>query len=120
LSEGAKVLKPLVIPADEHAKLAVVTMMGRLLIFPVLDLPALSKGKGNKLIQIPSADFKTNNDGVVTMTIFSAENSLKIVSGKRFVSLKSADIEHYTAARAKRGTPLPRGFMRVDNISVES
>jgi topoisomerase-4 subunit A len=120
LSEGAKVLKPLAIPADEHAKLAVVTMMGRLLIFPVADLPALAKGKGNKLIQIPSSDFKTNNDGVVTMTIFSAENSLKIVSGKRFVTLKAADIEHYTSARAKRGTPLPRGFMRVDNISVES
>jgi topoisomerase-4 subunit A len=119
LSEDAKVLKPLAIPADDTAKLAVVTMMGRLLIFQVTDLPVLSKGKGNKIIQIPSADFKSKNDAVVSMIIFSAENSLKITSGKRFLTLKTADIEHYTSARAKRGTPLPRGFMRVDHLSIE-
>jgi topoisomerase-4 subunit A len=118
LSEGAKVLKPLLIP-DENAKLAAVTMMGRLLIFPVIDLPALVKGKGNKIIQIPAADFTNKNDAVIAMAVFSAENNLKISSGKRFLTLKPADIENYHGSRAKRGAHLPRGFMRVDSISIE-
>jgi len=118
LSEGAKVLTPLAI-SDDNALLAVVTLQGRLLIFPVAELPALAKGKGNKIIQIPADDLENKTDFVVAMTVFSVENSLKIISGKRFLTLKSADIANYQSGRAKRGTHLPRGFQRVDNIGVE-
>lgn len=118
LTEGANVLPPLAI-ADDSLQLAVVTLQGRLLIFPVAELPALAKGKGNKIIQIPTADLENKTDAVVAMTVFSAENSLKIASGKRFLTLKAMDIVTYQSSRAKRGAHLPRGFQRVDSISVE-
>ena len=118
LPPGAKVLKPAPIH-DESDLMAVVTLQGRLLIFPVADLPALARGKGNKLIQIPSGDLLSEKDYVVAVLSIPENSSLKVVSGKRFLTLKTLDIEHYTSSRAKRGLALPRGFQRVEGLECE-
>jgi len=118
LPDGAKVLKPAPIH-NESDLLAVVTLQGRLLIFPVADLPALARGKGNKLIQIPPADLAAGKDHVVAVLAIPENSPLKVVSGKRFLTLKAADIEHYTGSRAKRGMALPRGFQRVEGLECE-
>ncbi|MDD1606186.1 MAG: DNA topoisomerase IV subunit A, partial [Methylococcaceae bacterium] len=115
LPEGATVLKPAWIQ-NESDFLAVVTLQGRLLIFPVAELPALTKGKGNKLIQIPVADLESKTDSVIAVVTIAEKCPLKVISGKRFVILKSVDIQHYTTNRAKRGLALPRGFQRVDSL----
>ncbi len=118
LPDGAKVLKPAPVH-NESDLLAVVTLQGRLLIFPVADLPALARGKGNKLIQIPAVDLAAGKDYVVAILAIPENSPLKVVSGKRFLTLKAADIEHYTGSRAKRGMALPRGFQRVEGLESE-
>ena len=115
--DKAKVMTPTPIVAG-HDLLAVATLQGRLLIFPVVDLPELSKGKGNKLIQIPGSDLAVGKDAVIAMCSLSATSELKILSGKRFVSLKGGDLQTYAGARAQRGTLLPRGFQKVEGLEV--
>jgi topoisomerase-4 subunit A len=115
LPQGAKVMTPTLIPQDADL-LAVATLQGRLLIFAAQDLPELAKGKGNKLIQIPGADIASGKDAVVAITALTAGGELKILSGKRHVTLKGADIEQYTGHRANRGNALPRGFQKVDGL----
>jgi topoisomerase-4 subunit A len=118
LSEGAKVVKP----AELHCEsdlLAVATLQGRLLIFPAQELPELVKGKGNKLIQIPTEDLSAGRDAVVAVAALPANGQLKITAGKRQLTLKEADIAQYTGGRAKRGLHLPRGFQRVDTLEAE-
>ena len=112
---GAKVLAPIAIENDTDL-LAVVTKQGRLLVFPVQELPTLSKGKGVKLIQISPADFSSDADDVVSACVFAEGDIIKVLSGKRHLSLKANDIQVYSANRAKRGTALPRGFQRVDAL----
>ncbi len=119
LPEGAAVLRPAMIQNAESDLLAVATLQGRLLIFPVQELPALARGKGNKLIQIPTGDLKAGKDKVVAMTVIAQQGSLKIISGKRHLTLKGADIEQYSGTRVKRGLALPRGFQRVDELMQE-
>ncbi|MEQ1484392.1 DNA topoisomerase IV subunit A [Methyloglobulus sp.] len=117
LPAGAKVVKPAAI-ANQTDLLAVVTLQGRLLIFPVIELPELAKGKGNKLIQIPSKDLEAGKDHVVAMSGIPVNNQLVIVSGKRQLTLKTNDIAHYTGNRANRGLSLPKGFQRVEGLLV--
>jgi topoisomerase-4 subunit A len=119
LPEGATVLKPALLQSESDL-LAVVTLQGRLLIFPVSELPALTKGKGNKLIQIPAADLANKTDTIISVVALAENRPLKVISGKRFVTLKAIDIVHYTANRAKRGLALPRGFQRVDSLECVS
>ncbi|MGZ5600157.1 MAG: DNA gyrase C-terminal beta-propeller domain-containing protein, partial [Methylobacter sp.] len=118
LPDGAKVLKPVPIRSEADS-LAVVTLQGRLLIFPVAELPALAKGKGNKLIQIPATDLSAGKDYVVAAVALPENGQLKVIAGKRQLTLKGADIENYSGSRAKRGLALPRGFQRVDGLESE-
>ncbi|KAF3984126.1 MAG: DNA topoisomerase IV subunit A [Methylococcales symbiont of Hymedesmia sp. n. MRB-2018] len=117
LPVGAKALAPACINDSNYV--AVATLQGRLLIFPVQELPALAKGKGNKLIQIKPADFSADKDEVVAVCLITEGSGLKILSGKRHLALKEKNIEAYSGARAKRGSALPRGFQRVDAIMSE-
>jgi topoisomerase-4 subunit A len=118
LPVGAKVLKPAPISSTTDL-LAIVTLQGRLLIFPATELPALAKGKGNKLIQIPTVDLNAEKDYVVAIAALPVNAQLKIIAGKRQLTLKGADIEHYSGSRAKRGLALPRGFQRVDGLECD-
>jgi topoisomerase-4 subunit A len=118
LAEGATVLKPLLIN-DPVDSLAVVTLQGRLLIFPLAELPALARGRGNKLIQITSEDMASGKDCVVAIQTIAKNSPLKVLSGKRVLTLKAADITQYSGNRAKRGLALPRGFQRVDGLAAE-
>ncbi|RLA25586.1 MAG: DNA topoisomerase IV subunit A, partial [Gammaproteobacteria bacterium] len=119
LAKGAQLLAPVKIN-NTGDLIAVVTQQGRLLVFPVAALPALAKGKGNKLIQIPTADLVAGADKVVAVTVMSENTSIKLFSGKRTLTLKPTDLDNYRGVRAKRGHGLPRGFQRVDQLmSVE-
>ncbi|MCK5121769.1 MAG: DNA topoisomerase IV subunit A, partial [Methylococcales bacterium] len=115
LPKGSKVLAPVAIGNDTDL-VAVATLQGRLLIFPVQELPALTKGKGNKLIQIPTADLSSGADAVISVCTLTETGTVKIISGKRHLTLKANDIEAYSASRAKRGVALPRGFQKVDGL----
>ena len=93
---------------------------GRLLIFPLADLPQMARGKGNKIIGIPSARVQAREEFVVAIQVFTAEDTLVIHSGKRHQSFKFKDLEHYMGERGRRGNKLPRGFQKVDSMRVES
>ncbi len=118
LADNAKLLKPSPVQNDADL-LAVATLQGRLLIFPVHELPALARGKGNKLIQMTAADLATGKDCLVAAIVMSGQSPLKVLSGKQFLTLKAADIAQYSSNRGKRGHSLPRGFQRVDGLAVE-
>ena len=95
---------------------AVITSVGRLLIFTVGELTRLARGKGIKLINIPSAKFKSEEESVVDYTVFSEGQHLRITSGKRHLNLKPSDFDNYVGLRAQRGKFLPRGFRQVHTI----
>lgn len=119
LANNEKLLSPL-LTADELNLLAIVTNQGRLLVFPLNEIPTLPKGKGNKLIQIPSNDLQNNFDFIIAFTILKPETALTVISGKRTLTLKPSDLQLYTGNRAKRGTLLPRGFQRVDTLECDA
>ncbi|MFZ5594398.1 MAG: DNA topoisomerase IV subunit A [Pseudomonadota bacterium] len=120
LPEGARVLPPVLVKQADSDLVAAVTNTGHLLIHPLSELPVLSKGKGNKIIGIPSAKVEAREEFVVAITSVPRGASLVIHSGQRHLTLKSADIEHHMGERGRRGNLLPRGFQRVDRISVEA
>ncbi len=119
LPKAARVLPPQMLNSFEEDWLAAVTNEGRLLVFKVADLPQLSKGKGNKLIGIPTDRAAKREEWLVDFAVLPAQGSLILVAGKRTLSLKFSDLEHYHGERGRRGNKLPRGFQRVDGLRVE-
>ncbi len=111
-------LQPARLYDKQSDHIAVVSAQGRLLLFPAEELPVLNRGKGNKLIQIPSAQYKNKEDFLIGVVSVPAEASIRIYSGKRHLTLKSADFAAYTGKRALRGNILPRGFRHVERIEA--
>jgi topoisomerase-4 subunit A len=119
LPEAAKVMVPTYINDIENDHCLTITSEGRMLVFPVKNLPVLSKGKGNKIINIPSARSKTREEFVSLLCIIPEGAAITLHAGKRKLTLKTADIEHYKGERGRRGNKLPRGLQRVSEIEIE-
>ncbi|MFN3234770.1 MAG: DNA topoisomerase IV subunit A [Gammaproteobacteria bacterium] len=103
----------------ESDLIVTITNEGRMLMFPLKELPELAKGKGNKIIGIPPKRAAAREEVVVEMRILTPKQSLKVQSGKRALTLKPNDLKHYLGERGRRGSKLPRGYQKVDGVSVE-
>ncbi|MCB1692120.1 MAG: DNA topoisomerase IV subunit A [Pseudomonadales bacterium] len=117
--KGSVAVKPVRVRDPKHEFVAAFSNEGRLLIFPLADLPAMAKGKGNKIMSIPSARVAERVEMMSHVLVFSEVDTLVVQSGKRTLRLKIEDLEHYRGERARRGLKLPRGFQKVDDVLVE-
>ena len=117
---GGAAIAPVLLGNDAAQTVVTVTSEGRMLVFPIADVPALSRGKGNKLINIPSAAFKSGEEVLMAVAVMADSDQLIIRAGARHLRLKLKDLEHYVGQRALRGHKLPRGFQKVDGVEVES
>lgn len=119
LPENAKVMEPKTL-ANATALVVAMTSAGRMLIFPAKDLPALSKGKGNKIVTIPAANAKERCELLVRLLLISDQASLEFHSGKRKIVLKPEDLQKFRAERGRKGSTLPRGLhTNVEIVVIE-
>ncbi|NQX90455.1 MAG: DNA topoisomerase IV subunit A, partial [Halioglobus sp.] len=116
--KGGQVLQPAAIGSVQDSLVAAVSSEGRLLIFPLADLPQMARGKGNKIIGIPAARVQAREEYVVAIQVVTAQDTLVIYSGKRHQNFKFKDLQHYRGERGRRGNKLPRGFQKVDRMTV--
>jgi topoisomerase-4 subunit A len=119
LPANAQVLPPQPVAQFATDYLVAVSNEGRLLVFPLRDLPELAKGKGNKIINIPASRAASGEEIMVSAVVIGAEDTLLVFSGKRKLKLKGSDLEHYQGERGRRGNKLPRGFQNVSGLGVE-
>ena len=119
LPENAKVMEPKTL-TNASALVVAMTSAGRMLIFPAKDLPALSKGKGNKIVTIPAENAKERSELLVKLLLISDQASLEFHSGKRKIVLKPEDLQKFRAERGRKGSTLPRGLhTNVEIVVIE-
>ena len=118
LPKGSEVLQPAKISEPESDYVAAVTNEGRMLLFPLADLPVMGRGKGNKIIGIPSSRVQSRDEFVVAVAVMGEKDSLRVHAGKRHVNMKFSELSHYQGERGRRGHKLPRGFQKVDRVEV--
>ncbi|MDN3520279.1 DNA topoisomerase IV subunit A [Halomonas ramblicola] len=118
LPKGCNVLPPLAVPEEVGASVAAVSNEGRLLVFPLEQLPEMAKGKGNKMIDIPGARAARREEFVRDLVVLPADASLVVHAGKRHLTLKADDLAYYRGERGRRGSKLPRGLQKVDRLEA--
>lgn len=111
LPSKSKVMKIVLVDNLESQYVAVATNRGRLLIFPIAELPLLSKGKGNKLIQIPATDLTERKELITGLCALNETQKLRVYYGKRKTLYKSEDWFHFVSHRARRGKELRSGYV---------
>ncbi len=116
LPKGARVLRPTAITDADTDRLVAVTSAGHMLVIPANDLPELTRGKGNKIIGIPSKALAERSEYLVDVLAVPDGGRVRLNSGKRYLNLRAADLNAYEGERGRRGNKLPRGFQKVDDI----
>ena len=117
LPAGARVVAPVAVH-DAASWVAAVSNEGRLLVFPLADLPSLARGKGNKILSIPAARVKAREEFLVAIAVLGGDDALTVWAGKRHLTLKASELDHYRGERGRRGSKLPRGFQRAERMTA--
>ncbi|AOM42271.1 DNA topoisomerase IV subunit A [Xenorhabdus hominickii] len=120
LPQNAKVMPPLEINNEQDDMLLAITKAGRMLMFPVADLPQLSKGKGNKIVSIPAAQASSGEDMLSWLLVLAPQSSITLYFGKRKLLLRPEELQKFRAERGRKGTALPRGLQRVERVEVDT
>jgi topoisomerase IV subunit A len=120
LGVKAAVLRPCPVAAGDDGLVVAVSNAGRLLSFPVSELPVLPRGRGIKLLGIETKKFAAGVEAMVAAVVVPPGASLRIRCGQRTMTLKFRDLEPYSGERARRGALLPRGWRKVDDLAVDA
>jgi topoisomerase-4 subunit A len=118
LPKGAQVLPPAAIAQGEEPLVVVATNEGRMLVFPLMELPEMARGKGNKLIGIPSARAAAREEFVAGLCVVTEGDTLQVTSGGHYRNFKWSELEHFRGERGRRGSKLPKGYQRVTRLEV--
>ena len=116
---GGRAVVPAPVPADCECLIAAVTSIGKLLVFEAEELPELAKGKGNKIIGIPSRKYKEGEEKLVAVAMIAEEGNLQVLSGTRRMTIKWDDLDDYYYERGRRGNLLPQGWRKVEGLVAE-
>ncbi|MEP7010885.1 MAG: DNA topoisomerase IV subunit A [Acidobacteriota bacterium] len=115
VTPGSKVLPPVKVTDLESSRLVAATDGGRLLLFPLAEMPELARGKGVKILNLSTKE----KESIVALAVLPPGGHLKLHAGKRYLALRPADLEPFAGKRAARGAKLPRGFQNVGSLEVE-
>ena len=116
--KGASVLLPAPVYSRDDNLLVAASSSGHMLAYPVADLPELARGKGNKIMNIPKDRLQAGSEQMVAVACLAPDDTLKVIAGRRHLSLAWRDIAHYQGERGRRGRKLPRGFQNVSGLDV--
>ena len=116
IPEGAELLAPVAIKELDNQQIVAITSDGYIAVIALNELPQLSKGKGNKIINIPPKRLQAQEEIVAAIHCLGVNDRIKVHVGKKFKSMDHRELQEYRVERGKRGSKLPRGWQNVDWI----
>lgn len=116
LAKNSQMLSPVECSNIKNKYLALVASDGRMLCFALSELPELPKGKGNKLINIPTKELADGKLAMTHMQIFDLKNGLAVTAGKKTLKLTGKDLEYYIGNRGIKGNMLPKAYRNVSSV----
>jgi topoisomerase-4 subunit A len=119
LPENAKVLPAAPVPAGEGALVVSVNSDGRMLAFPVAELPEMERGRGNLIFGIPGKKARAREELMIAAIVVPPEQAVAVYCGDRKMTLSWKDLRHHLGSRGQRGAVLPRNWRKVTRLAVE-
>ncbi len=118
LTPDAVPMPPVPIKHPDTDHVIALSSDGHMLLFSARKLPEQSRGKGNKIIHVPSRKEQATEAYLKFLDVLPEGRTIKIYCGKRHLTLKPGNFEAYIGERGRRGKKLPRGFQNVSHFEI--
>jgi len=118
VAKQALALPPVKVGDLKKDNIAAVSSAGHMLVTPVEQLPQMAKGKGNKIINVPSKLLKAGDESIIAIAVVPEGGKLIVHSGKKHKTMKASELEGYSGERGRRGLKLSQGYRVVDRFVV--
>jgi topoisomerase IV subunit A len=115
--QNARVLPPAWVPTAD-SWVVVAGSEGKMLAFPVSEVPELPRGKGLKLYDIPGKRSAARQEFLTGMTVVPPGGALILWAGAERKEISFKDLAGYRGERAQRGLVLPRGWRKIDALEA--
>jgi topoisomerase-4 subunit A len=109
--QNAHVLPPAPVPSADSL-VAAISSEGKLLAFPVGEVPEMPRGKGNKLYDIPGKKAAARQELMTAVAVVPPGASLVLWSDEQQKLIEWRDLQDFLGQRAQRGSVLKRGWPR--------
>ena len=116
--KGAQTLPPVRVRNFEEDWIISVGSAGNMLVIPLNEIPILPKGKGNKIINIPSKKVAIGEEFMRAIALVQDGETITLYAGKRTKKMKGDEIDTFVGERGQRGLKLSQGYRSVDAIEV--
>jgi len=116
--KGAQALAPVRVRDLEEDWVISIGSEGNMLVIPLIDVPILPKGKGNKIINIPRKKVITGEESMRAIALVQDGEAITLYSGKRTKKMKGEEIDTFEGERGQRGLKLSQGYRSIDAIEV--
>jgi len=116
--KGAQALPPVKVREVEEDWVVSIGSEGNMLVIALADVPILPKGKGNKIINIPSKKVTSGEESMRAIALVQDGEAITLYSGKRTKKMKGEEIDTFEGERGQRGLKLSQGYRSIDAIEV--
>jgi topoisomerase-4 subunit A len=116
--KGAGVLPPVQVRSLEDDWIVAATTGGYMLVIPLGEVPQLPRGKGNRIISVPSVKLKSREEYVAAIECVQDGEKLTVHAGKKYKTMSAAEVDGFAGERGRRGHKLPRGYQKVERLEV--
>ena len=116
--KGAHALPPVRVRDIDEDWVVSIGSEGNMLVIPLVDVPILPKGKGNKIINIPSKKVVSGEESMRAIALVQDGEAITLYSGKRTKKMKGEEIDTFEGERGQRGLKLSQGYRSIDAIEV--
>lgn len=117
--KGACVLPPVPVRSIQDDWIVAATTEGYMLVIPLAEVPRMTRGKGNRIINVPSAKLKSREEYVAAIACIQDGEKLTVFAGKKHKTMKADEVDEFAGERGRRGRKLPRGYQKVNRLRAE-
>jgi topoisomerase-4 subunit A len=116
--KGAQALAPVRVRDMDEDWVIAIGSAGNMLVIPLNEIPILPKGKGNKIINIPSKKVVSGEEAMRAIALVQDGEAMTLYSGKRTKKMQGDEIDTFVGERGQRGLKLSQGYRSVEAIEV--
>ncbi|VAW82229.1 Topoisomerase IV subunit A [hydrothermal vent metagenome] len=116
--KGAMALPPVRVRDHDNEWIMAATTVGNVVVVPLNEIPVMPKGKGIKIMSIPSKKLLAREEYLAAITCVMDGETVTVYTNDTSKELSADKVDSFVTERGLRGLKLPKSIRQVQRLEV--